>query len=154
MNEHDDKRRFRDAIGNFATGVCVVTAFTEAGRPTGMTANAITSLSLDPLLMIVCFDNSARTLEAAKVQRRVGVNVLAVGQEDVSKVFASKASEDEKFAGVGWSEHGGVPVLDGCVSWFSGSLGELVPGGDHQIGIVAVEDFEAPGGEPLLYFRG
>ncbi|MGH2906470.1 MAG: flavin reductase family protein [Solirubrobacterales bacterium] len=153
MGDDNDRRRFRDAIGHFATGVCVVTAFSENG-PTGMTANAITSLSLDPLLMIVCFDRTARTREAALAQGRVAVNVLSVEHEAYSKVFASKASEEEKFAGVAWSERAGVPVLDGCVAWFAGELEELLPGGDHEIGVLAVKEFEARGGEPLLYHRG
>lgn len=154
MTGDDEKRWFRDAIGNFATGVCVVTAMAESGLPTGMTANAITSLSLDPMLMIVCFDRTARTRAAALHSGTVGVNVLAAGQEDLSKVFASKASETEKFAGVAWSERAGAPTIDGCVAWFAGELTELLPGGDHEIGVVAVRTFGAPGGEPLLYHRG
>lgn len=154
MTGENEKRRFRDAIGNFATGVCVVTATTESGLPTGMTANAIASLSLTPMLMIVCFDKTARTRAAALHSGYVGVNVLAVDQEDLSKTFASKASETEKFAGVGWSEHAGAPVIDGCVAWFAGALQELLPGGDHEIGVVAVSEFGAPGGEPLLFHRG
>jgi len=153
MIEEAEIRRFRDAIGHFATGVCIVTAFSENG-PTGMTANAITSLSLDPLLMIVCFDRTARTRVAAEASGRVAVNVLSAGQEELSKVFASKASEEEKFAGVGWSEQAGVPVLGGALAWFAGELTDLRPGGDHEIGIVAVEEFEAAGGEPLLYHQG
>lgn len=146
-------RRFREAIGHFATGVCVVTAFSENG-PTGMTANAITSLSLDPLLMIVCFDRTARTRLAAESAGRVAVNVLAADQEELSAIFASKAGEEEKFAGVAWSEQAGAPVLDGSLAWFAGTLDELRPGGDHEIGIVAVEEFAAAGGEPLIYHRG
>lgn len=153
MTVDDEKRRFRDAIGHFATGVCVVTAFSEKG-PTGMTANAITSLSLDPLLMIVCFDRTARTRVAAEASGRVAVNVLAADQKELSAVFASKVTEEEKFAGVAWTERAGVPVLDGVLSWFAGSLSDLRPGGDHEIGIVAVEEFEAVGGEPLIYHRG
>jgi flavin reductase (DIM6/NTAB) family NADH-FMN oxidoreductase RutF len=152
-NSEGDKRRFRDAIGHFATGVCIVTAFSENG-PTGMTANAITSLSLDPLLMIVCFDRTARTREAALVHGRVGVNILSVQDEGYSKKFASKASEEEKFDGVSWQERAGVPILDGCVAWFAGEIGDLLPGGDHEIGILAVQEFEAVGGDPLLYYRG
>lgn len=153
MTFDDEQRRFRDAIGHFATGVCVVTAFSERG-PTGMTANAITSLSLDPLLMIVCFDRTARTRIAAEASGRVAVNVLAADQKALSSVFASKASEEEKFADVAWTERAGVPVLDGVLSWFAGSLEDLRPGGDHEIGIVAVEEFGAGGGEPLIYHRG
>jgi 3-hydroxy-9,10-secoandrosta-1,3,5(10)-triene-9,17-dione monooxygenase reductase component len=153
MIDDGEIRRFRDAIGQFATGVCVVTAFSQGG-PTGMTANAITSLSLDPLLMIVCFDRTARTRIAAESSGRVAVNVLGAGQEDLSKVFASKASEEEKFAEVQWSEQAGAPVLAGTLAWFAGGLTDLRPGGDHEIGIVAVEQFGSSGGEPLLYHRG
>jgi len=153
MADEGQIRQFRDAIGHFATGVCVVTAFSENG-PTGMTANAITSLSLEPLLMIVCFDRTARTRVAAEASGRVAVNVLAADQEALSSVFASKASEEEKFAGVEWSEQAGVPVLGGTLAWFAGELTDLRPGGDHEIGIVAVEEFGAAGGEPLLYHRG
>ncbi len=153
MGDDVEIRRFRAAIGHFATGVCVVTAFSENG-PTGMTANAITSLSLDPLLMIVCFDRTARTRIAAEASGRVAVNVLAAEQEELSKVFASKASEEEKFAGVEWSEKAGAPVLGGSLAWFAGELTDLRPGGDHEIGIVAVEEFAAEGGEPLLYHQG
>lgn len=153
MTDSAEIRRFRDAIGNFPTGVCVVTAFSENG-PTGMTASAITSLSLDPLLMIVCFDRTARTRIAAEASGRVAVNVLSAGQEDLSKVFASKAVEEEKFRGVSWTERAGVPVLDGSLAWFAGRLTDLHPGGDHEIGIVAVQEFAADGGEPLVYHRG
>lgn len=153
MKPEDHIRRYRDAIGHFPTGVCVVTAFSENG-PTGMTANAITSLSLDPLLMLVCFDRTARTRVAAEASGRVAVNVLAADQVELSSVFASKASEEEKFAGVAWTERSGVPVLDGCVSWFVGALTELRAGGDHEIGIVAVEEFDEREGEPLVYYRG
>lgn len=154
MSEDDQKQRFKDAISNFATGVTVVTSFTRDGLPTGMTANAITSLSLDPLLMVVCFDKTARTRTAAVHSGCVGVNVLAAGQEAISNAFASKASEAEKFSGVGWSERAGVPVLYDSVAWFAGELTELLPGGDHEIGIVAVREFGADGGDPLLYWHG
>lgn len=153
MADEEEIRRFRSAIGQFATGVCVVTSFSENG-PTGMTANAITSLSLDPLLMIVCFDRTARTRVAAEASGRVAVNVLSAEQEGLSKTFASKATEEEKFAEVAWKEHAGAPVLEGSIGWFAGALTDLRPGGDHEIGIVSVEDFGSGPGEPLLYYRG
>jgi 3-hydroxy-9,10-secoandrosta-1,3,5(10)-triene-9,17-dione monooxygenase reductase component len=153
MADPAENRRFRDAIGQFATGVSVVTAFSGNG-PTGMTANAITSLSLDPLLMIVCFDPTARPRAAPRARGRVAVNILAAGQEELAKRFASKASEEEKFAGVAWREQAGAPVIEGSVAWLAGTLTDLRPGGDHEIGIVAVEQFGADGGEPLVYHRG
>ena len=145
--------RFRSVMGNFATGVTVVTAAGPAG-PVGMTANAVCSLSLDPLLLLVCFDNSARTLGVVRDRERFGVNVLAAGQEELARLFASKTPEDEKFAGVAHSVHDGIPVIDGALAWVGCRLERLVGGGDHTIGIGAVESAEAGEGSPLLWFRG
>jgi flavin reductase (DIM6/NTAB) family NADH-FMN oxidoreductase RutF len=153
-----DPGHFRSVMGNFATGVTVVTATGPAG-PVGMTANAVASLSLDPLLVLVAFDNGARTLTVVRERRRFGVNVLAAGQVELARLFASKAPEDAKFAGVPHSVHGGIPVIEGTLAWVGCRLERLVDGGDHTIGIGAVESAEAGersngGGRPLLWFRG
>ena len=145
--------RFRDVMGRFATGVTVVTATTPEG-PVGMTANAVCSLSLDPLLLLVCFDNEARTLPVVREVGRFGVNVLRSGQDDLARLFASKLAESEKFAGVPHTVHGGIPVIEGVLAWVGCRLERLIPGGDHTIGIGAVEAAEAGEGEPLLWFRG
>jgi flavin reductase (DIM6/NTAB) family NADH-FMN oxidoreductase RutF len=145
--------RFRAVMGHFATGVAVVTVDTPRGAQ-GMTANAVASLSLDPVLVIVCFDNGARTLPEVQRAKRFGVNVLAAGQEELARRFASK--EDTKFADVPHAVHDGIPVLDGTLAWVGCDLERLVPGGDHTIGIGAVHAAElgAEGLEPLLWFRG
>jgi 3-hydroxy-9,10-secoandrosta-1,3,5(10)-triene-9,17-dione monooxygenase reductase component len=149
-----DPTRFRAVMGNFATGVAVVTATGPEG-PVGMTANAVASLSLEPLLLLVCFDNGARTLRVVRETERFGVNVLAAGQEGLARRFASKLPEAEKFAGVPHAVHGGIPVLEDALAWVGCVLSELVPGGDHTIGIGAVEAAETgPPAEPLLWFRG
>jgi 3-hydroxy-9,10-secoandrosta-1,3,5(10)-triene-9,17-dione monooxygenase reductase component len=159
-----DPGRFRSVMGNFATGVTVITAAGPAG-PVGMTANAVASLSLDPLLLLVAFDNTARTLSVVRDTRRFGVNVLAAGQQDLARLFASKLPEEAKFAGVPHTVHDGLPVIDGVLAWVGCRLERLVPGGDHAIGIGAVESAdersgdEASGrgggdGEPLIWFRG
>ena len=124
-------------MGHFATGVTVVTASGPDG-PVGMTANAVCSLSLDPLLALVCFANGARTLRVVREQRRFGVNVLAAGQEDLAHLFASKPPEGEKFAGVQHTVHDGIPVIEGTLAWVGCTLEQLIPGGDHTIGIGAV----------------
>jgi flavin reductase (DIM6/NTAB) family NADH-FMN oxidoreductase RutF len=139
---------FRTVIGHFATGVTVVTA----PGPVGMTANAVASLSLDPLLMLVCFDNDARTLQEVRATGRFGVNVLASGQEDLARRFAGK--EEGKFDDVPYALHDGIPVLDGALAWVGCRLEQLVPGGDHRIGIGAVTAAEAAEGDPLVWFRG
>src|SRR5688500_3613257 len=111
-----EPRRFRDVMGHFATGVTVVTASGRDG-PVGMTANAGCSLSLDPLLALVCFANGARTLRVVRDQRRFGVNVLAAGQEELAHLFASKAPESAKFADVQHTVHDGIPVIEGTLAW-------------------------------------
>jgi 3-hydroxy-9,10-secoandrosta-1,3,5(10)-triene-9,17-dione monooxygenase reductase component len=145
--------RFRSVMGHFATGVTVVTVATDDG-PVGMTANAVCSLSLEPLLLLVCFDNAARTLPAVRANGRFGVNVLGSGQEDLARLFASKRPEREKFAGVAHTVHDGIPVIEGVLAWVGCRLERLIPGGDHTIGIGAVEAAEAGRGEPLLWLRG
>jgi flavin reductase (DIM6/NTAB) family NADH-FMN oxidoreductase RutF len=145
--------RFRSVMGRFATGVTVVTATSPEG-PVGLTANAVCSLSLDPLLLLVCFDNEARTLPVVREAGRFGVNVLRSDQEALARLFASKAPEREKFAGVAHTVHDGIPVIEGVLAWVGCRLERLIPGGDHTIGIGAVEAAEAGQGEPLLWFRG
>jgi len=145
--------RFRSVMGHFATGVTVVTASTLEG-PVGMTANAVCSLSLEPLLLLVAFDNESRTLPVVRETGRFGVNILAAGQEDLARLFASKTDERRKFHGVPHTMHGGIPVLDGALAWIGCRLERLIEAGDHTIGIGAVEAAEAGRGEPLLWFRG
>jgi flavin reductase (DIM6/NTAB) family NADH-FMN oxidoreductase RutF len=154
--------RFRAVMGRFATGVAVITATAAAeggghGAPVGMTANAVCSLSLDPLLLLVCFDRRARTLAVVRETERFGVNVLAAGQEDVARLFAGKGPEHEKFAEVPHAVHDGIPVIEGVLAWVGCRLERLVPGGDHTIGIGAVQAAELgdeQGGDPLIWFRG
>jgi 3-hydroxy-9,10-secoandrosta-1,3,5(10)-triene-9,17-dione monooxygenase reductase component len=146
--------QFRAVMGHFATGVTVVTA-SGPGGPVGMTANAVCSLSLDPLLLLVCFDNDARTLRVVRETERFGVNVLASGQQRLARLFASKAPEAAKFAGVGHAVHDGIPVIEGVLAWVGCTLERLVPGGDHTIGIGAVTAAEFAGeAEPLIWYRG
>jgi flavin reductase (DIM6/NTAB) family NADH-FMN oxidoreductase RutF len=147
--------RFRAVMGHFVTGVTVVTAQSADG-PVGMTANAVCSLSLDPLLLLVCFDNAARTLPVVAEGERFGVNVLAKGQADLARLFASKTPEHEKFAEVAHSVHDGIPVIGGVLAWVGCRLERLVPGGDHTIGIGAVQTAElgADDAGPLLWYRG
>src|SRR5246127_5634172 len=114
MTAVPDPELFREVFGRFATGVAVITS-AAAGASGGMTANALCSLSLDPLLALVCFENNARTLSIVKESGRFGVNVLAAHQEEVARVFASKLPEFEKLEGVAHRFHQGVPIIDGAL---------------------------------------
>ena len=80
--------------------------------------------------------------------------MLGAGQEELARLFASKAPEAEKFAGVPHEVHDDLPVIDGRNAWIGCRLEGLVDGGDHMIGIGAVESAEAGEGRPLLWFRG
>jgi 3-hydroxy-9,10-secoandrosta-1,3,5(10)-triene-9,17-dione monooxygenase reductase component len=148
-----DPAQFRAVMGHFATGVAVVTA-TSPNGPVGMTANAVASLSLRPLLLLVCFDNEARTLPVVAESERFGVNVLAAGQDDLARLFASKTPETEKFAEVPHRVHDGIPVIEGALAWVGCDLERLVEAGDHTIGIGAVTAAESGDGDPLVWYRG
>jgi flavin reductase (DIM6/NTAB) family NADH-FMN oxidoreductase RutF len=144
---------FREVFGRFATGVAVVTS-TGAGGSGGMTANALCSLSLDPLLALVCFDNEARTLPIVREARRFGVNVLTSAQEELAGVFASKLPEAEKLDGVAHHLEDGIPIIDGALAWATCELRELIPGGDHTIAIGEVVSMGLGGGVPLVWYGG
>lgn len=146
---------FRAAIGHFATGVAVVTCAAADG-PAGLTTNAVSSLSLDPQLLLVCFDNGSRTLGVVRESGRFAVNVLRAGDQEHAAVFASKRQAREKFAAVTHRIEHDVPVLDRALAWVACDLERTVPAGDHTIAIGAVTQvWSAPdGGEPLLFFRG
>lgn len=149
-----DPRQFRHTLGRFPTGVAVVTA-SGPGGPAGLTTNAFTSVSLDPPLVIVCFDRASRTLAVVRESRRFAVNLLRVGDEDLATLFAGKAPHPEKFAAVTHTAEHGVPVLDSALAWFVCDLTALHPGGDHEIGVGAVTALgEDPAGEPLVFHRG
>jgi 3-hydroxy-9,10-secoandrosta-1,3,5(10)-triene-9,17-dione monooxygenase reductase component len=150
----DQRRRYREVISHFATGVAVVTA-QGPGGPVGMTANALCSLSLDPLLLLVCFDNSARTLPSIRASERFAVNILRHEQKTLADVFASKRAKPEQFREVPWRVHQGVPVLEEALAWLVCDLRELLPGGDHTIGIGTVTDMGYdPAGHPLVWYQG
>ena len=149
----DRQERFRAVFGHFPTGVAIISAMGDDG-PRGLTANALCSLSLDPLLVLVCFDNSARTFPLVRERRRFGLNILRADQADLSRVFASKAPEHEKFSGVPFGIHDEAPIIDGVLAWLTCDLTEQYPGGDHTIGIGAVREMWHGDGEPLVFYRG
>lgn len=148
-----DPDNFRDSLRAFPTGVTVVTAIGPDG-PSGATANAVTSLSLDPPLMLAALDRGSRTLVSVRSSGAFAVNVLASGQERLARRFSSKDPEPSKWEGVGWSELDGAPRLDGAVAWIRCELRELIEGGDHLILTGAVLDSEAAGGDPLIFHAG
>jgi len=148
---------FRRALGCFATGVTVITVDYE-GEVHGMTANAFTSVSLDPQLVLVCVDHKARTHAHLHAKKRFGVNVLASDQQAISRYYARPArthEHAEEEAGARFDHTAqGTPVLHGALAYLECRLHTAQDAGDHTIFIAEVEDVVVREGEPLLFFRG
>jgi flavin reductase (DIM6/NTAB) family NADH-FMN oxidoreductase RutF len=147
---------FRDAMGHFATGVTVVTSVGDDGAPVGTTANAVTSLSLDPPLILVCFDLGSLTLRAIRGHGAFVVNVLAAGQEHLSAGFARRGLAAAWDGVRHWHGPTGSPRLDGVLAVLECTVEHCLPGGDHEIVIGRVRHAEtsANPAAPLVFFRG
>ena len=148
-----DTLSFRNALGNFATGVTVITAKSEDGTLAGVTANSFNSVSLDPPLVLWSLDRSSPSLQIMENASHFCVHVLADGQGDLCMKFAK--SGDDKFTGVEFAEGlGGAPVFEGCLAHFECRNMVHHEGGDHVIIVGEVERFETADGDPLIFFRG
>ena len=147
---------FRDVMGHFATGVTVVTSVGADGAPVGTTANAVTSLSLDPPLVLVCFDLGSLTLRAIRGHGAFVVNVLAAPQQHLSRNFARRGLT------AAWDgiKHRrgptGSPRLEDVLAALECTVEHALPGGDHEIIVGRVQHAEtsAAPGAPLVFFRG
>lgn len=150
-------REFRKALGQFATGVTVVTVEREPGSVFGMTANAFTSVSLHPMLILVCVDEKAKILPLLRRKKHFGVSVLKQHQQAVSEYFAQgvQNAEAEKRLAIHyrWTPSN-VPVLEDASLQLSCAVVAEHIAGDHTIFVAKVEDAEIPGGDPLLFYRG
>ncbi|HEY2287631.1 MAG TPA: flavin reductase family protein [Streptosporangiaceae bacterium] len=147
---------FRDAMGHFATGVTIVTSVGPDGEPVGTTANAVTSLSLDPPLILVCFDRSSVTFEAICSHGAFAVNVLAAPQQHLSVNFARRGLA-AAWDGVGHRRgRTGSPRLDGVLASLECTVEHRIAGGDHEIVVGRVQEVETgpADGVPLLFWRG
>jgi 3-hydroxy-9,10-secoandrosta-1,3,5(10)-triene-9,17-dione monooxygenase reductase component len=135
------------------TGVTVVTA-TGPDGPAGATANAVCSLSIEPMLMLACLDRGSRTLLAVQAANRFAISVLRAGQEQTARAFASKAPVADKWEGVAWSDRDGLPAIDGALVWVACDLRDVIAGGDHVIVTGEVCDLETNAGNPLAFHGG
>lgn len=148
---------FRKAMGCFATGVTIITVDLE-GEVHGMTANAFASVSLDPLLVLVCVDHSTRTHAHLHAKKRFGINVLRENQQAISEYYASpertpENAEAEAGARFERTRHG-TPVLQGSLAYLECRLHSAQIAGDHTIFIAEVENVVVCEGDPLLFFKG
>jgi 3-hydroxy-9,10-secoandrosta-1,3,5(10)-triene-9,17-dione monooxygenase reductase component len=147
---------FRRAMGYFATGVTVVTSLGADGEPVGTTASAVTSLSLDPPLILVCFDLGSQTLRAIRGHGAFVVNVLAAAQRQLSVNFARRG------VAAAWDgvrhRHGptGTPRLEEVLAVMECTVEHRLPGGDHEIVVGRVRHIQtsASPAAPLVFYRG
>ena len=144
---------FRRVLGHFASGVTIVSTCDADGRPTGLTASAFSSVSLEPPLILVCVDHKSQSYPAMRERGRFAVNILAADQEAVSRRFAS--SRLDKFEGVPHRVSDlGVPLVEGAIARLECVTVSMHVEGDHTIFVGRVERADAAGGHPLLYARG
>lgn len=148
-----DPRAFRRALGNFATGVTIVTAKDADGTIVGVTASSFNSLSLDPPLILWSSKKDALSCAIFENATHFAVNVLAADQLEMSNHFARQ--QEDKFAGVDWEEGiGGAPVFPNCAGRFECESYDRLEGGDHWIFVGKVVGFDDFGRSPLCFHQG
>ncbi len=145
-----DPTEFRRCLGHFATGVTVITTKFN-GEPHGMTANAFSSVSLDPPLILVCVAKTSNTHEPMVKAHRFVVNILSKEQAQLAGLFASKERDISR---VDLDEGDYGPLLLGSIATLECETFNSFPGGDHTIVLGKVERLQIKGGEPLIFYQG
>lgn len=149
-----DTKEFRNALGQFPTGVTVVTTLDKEGNKVGMTANSFSSVSLDPMLVLWSIAKTSSSFDAFNETENFAIHVLSAEQKDVSNNFASKDCVD-RFVTVNHEEGiAGVPILSDYNALFQCEIEARYEGGDHIIMVGRVVDFATKGSEPLVFHAG
>lgn len=160
MNSHQgtevntiDPMKFRRALGNFTTGVTIMTAQNAQGEKVGVTANSFNSVSLDPPLILWSIDKKSSSYDVFKASSHFAVNILSGSQIDLSNKFSRR--NIDKFEGTPYRlGMGNVPVLENCSAVFECELFQIIEGGDHWIIVGKVVNFADEGRSPLVYHQG
>jgi len=149
-----DARELRDALGQFATGVCLITVLAPDGRSLAMTANSFSSVSLDPPLVLWSLQNNSDVFEEFATPEYFAINVLAADQLEQSNQYARK-EQHELQAGHYDVGQTGAPLINGALVSFECEMHATHPAGDHLIIIGEVIDMQrSEPGDPLLFFSG
>ena len=149
-----ERDHFRAVAGRFATGVTVVTSRDGEGAPHGLTANAFTSVSLDPPLVLICLDRGSHSHDRILESGVFAVNVLGEEDEELAERFW-RWDRERRFDGLARREEvTGAPVLDAALAWLDCRVVDRHPAGDHTIIIGRVEACDHRAGEPLLFWSG
>jgi len=148
-----EKNQLRQVMGHFATGVTIITTFNKDGQMHGLTANAFTSVSLEPPLLLISVDKKAESYPAFEESKVFTVNILADEQEGLSRKFA--VSGGNKFEGVAYRKGGnGAAILDGTLAHIECTLYAVYEGGDHTLYLGEIQEAEVREGKPLVFYRG
>lgn len=148
-----ERNELRRVMGHFATGVTIITTVSKAGQPFGLTANAFTSVSLEPPLLVISVDKKAESYPYFEESKVFTVQFLTDQQEALSRKFA--VSGGNKFQGVAYrTGANGVPIIDGVLGYIECKLYAVYDGGDHTLYLGEVLQAEAHEGKPLLFYRG
>ena len=148
-----DPGEFRQALGQFPTGVTIVSTLDADGNKVGMTASSFNTVSLSPPLVLWSIDKSALSYQVFNETEHFAIHVLAAGQDALANLFASKGAD--KFAELQCREGlAGIPILPTFAACFQCQIEHRYDGGDHTILVGRVLDFESHESEPLLFHRG
>lgn len=148
----EQQQAFRKALGNYPTGVTVVTTFNENQEPIGLTVNSFASVSLDPLLILWSIDKKSKSYNEFMKTKKFAVNILASDQQDLCNLFSSKV--ENRFSQCKWQKSvQRLPILDDTLSALECETVQQVDAGDHTIIIGHVINIKNSEKEPLLYHR-
>jgi len=155
MTKSKQYRSLRDAFGQFATGVTVVTASNKDGQPIGITANSFASVSLEPPLVSWCIDKKSTRFTEFSQAEFYTISVLSADQVEISNLFAQRSWDSAAFDDVEWfTGLNDVPQFPNVLARFHCKTEHCYEGGDHLIVVGAVLEYDATPHEPLLFFQG
>ena len=155
MTEVKQHRSLRDAFGQYATGVTVVTTLDKSGKPIGLTANSFASVSLEPPLVSWCVDKSSTRFAEFTDAKYFTISVLTESQQDASNLFAMRSWDETVFDDAQWFEgFNKVPQIPDVSARFHCETANLYEGGDHIIIVGAVLEYECEASQPLVFFQG
>lgn len=148
-----EKNQLRQVMGHFTTGVTIITTVNKDGQMQGLTANAFTSVSLEPPLLLISVDKKAESWPAFEESKVFTVNILSDDQEVLSRKFA--VSGGDKFEGVAYRRGAnGAAILEGALAYIECTLYAAYEGGDHSVYLGEIQEAEVREGKPLVFFRG
>ncbi|MGX9134327.1 flavin reductase family protein [Rummeliibacillus sp. JY-2-4R] len=152
MTNNDKQQVFREVMGNYPTGVTVITATDSEGKPVGLTVNSFASVSMNPLMVLWCIDHKVSTLQTFVEGGKFAVHILAGDQQELCKTFSSKGVD--RFSACSWNfSENQLPIIDDTFAVLECKTTQTVEAGDHTILIGEVIHIQKDEKDPMLYHR-